>query len=201
MRTLRLLPPVSLAPCVRRAIPTPRLVLCSLRLKTHFRRAWGLGVRRHPYRCLPTRETTDLPGSWGTRRDGSPGSWTPVGPTRLAMTACPPLVSTTRDLDQKTFEARCPGFPSRCLRFARWVAPQDARLASGCWPALPDGIRTRRVPTEGFRVVLVTSHPPSPGLAWRNDTFSLLGFFCSTKRIFSFQGGEKVSGTVLGRCA
>src|SRR5579863_9796875 len=34
----------------------------------------------------------------------------------------PPLVSTTRAPDEKTFEARCPGFPSDCLRFAAAVA-------------------------------------------------------------------------------
>ncbi len=51
---------------------------------------------------------------------------------------------------------------------------RHARLASGCWPALPDGIRTRRVPTEGFRVVVTTSHSPSPGFAWRKDPFVLL---------------------------
>ena len=28
---------------------------------------------------------------------------------------------------------------------------RHARLASGCWPALPDGNRTRSVPTRGFR--------------------------------------------------
>src|SRR6266542_1840468 len=49
---------------------------------------------------------------------------------------------------------------------------ETGRLASGCWPALPGGIRTRRVPTEGFRVVVTTSHSPSPGFAWRNDPCS-----------------------------
>jgi hypothetical protein len=29
---------------------------------------------------------------------------------------------------------------------------------------------TRRVPTKGFRGVIVTSHPPFPELTWRNDT-------------------------------
>src|SRR5205823_3402079 len=36
----------------------------------------------------------------------------------------PPLVSTTRAPDEReSFEARCPGFPSDCLRFVGWVAP------------------------------------------------------------------------------
>jgi hypothetical protein len=119
-----------------------------------------------------TRETTDLPGSWGTLltvRLGLGPRWDrharPCGvPTR------PPLVSTTTAPDGKTAEARCPGFPSDCLRLVAAVARRHARRASGCRPALPGGIRTRRVPRKGFRVVVVTSPPPLPGLAWRNDT-------------------------------
>src|SRR5215831_1531573 len=38
---------------------------------------------------------------------------------------------------------------------------QDSLPAAG--QALPGGLSTRRVPTEGFRV-LVSSHPPSPSL-------------------------------------
>ena len=50
--------------------------------------------------------------------------------------------------------------------------PARARLASGCWPALPGGIgypqgHYRRFPSA------TSSHPPSPGLAWR-DTHPLL---------------------------
>jgi hypothetical protein len=32
------------------------------------------------------------------------------------------------------------------------------------------GLVTHRVPTKGFRGVVVTSLPPFPGFAWRNDT-------------------------------
>jgi hypothetical protein len=125
-RTLRLLPPVSRAHCVRFAIPAPRLALRSLQFKAHLRRAWGLMVRRHPDRFLETLETAELPGSWGTLvtvRVGLGPRWDrharPCGvPTR------PPLVSTARAPDeQETFEARCPRFPSGCLRFVGWVAP------------------------------------------------------------------------------
>ena len=126
VRTLRLLPPVSPAHCVRLVIPASRLILRSLPFKAHSRRAWGFLVRRHPYRFLETQETADLPGSWGTLvtvRLGLGPRWDrharPYGvPTR------PPLVSTTRAPDEReSFEARCPGFPSDCLRFVGWVAP------------------------------------------------------------------------------
>src|SRR5262249_15515087 len=44
------------------------------------------------------------------------------------------------------FGAQCPGLTAGCLRFARAVARQDVRLASGCWPSstgwdwLPTGL-------------------------------------------------------------
>ena len=126
MRTLRHLPPVSLAHCVRRAIPASRLVLRSLRFKTHFRRAWGLLVRRHPYRYNGNAGDGRPPRFLGNPRDGSPGSWTPVGPTRQALRragAAPACVNNEGSRREKTFEARCPGFPSHCLRFVGWVAP------------------------------------------------------------------------------
>jgi len=61
----------------------------------------------------------------GNPRDSLPGSWTPVGPARQAIrrASAAPGGSTARAPDEKTFEARCPGFPSRCLRFVGWVAP------------------------------------------------------------------------------
>ena len=121
-----------------------------------------------------TQETADLPGSWGTLvtvRLGLRPRWDrharPYG-----VSARPPLLPTAKAPDeQKDFGARYPGFRSDCLRFVVRVAPPHARLASGCWPALPDGICTRRVPAESFRVVVVTSLPLSPGFAWRNGNF------------------------------
>ena len=123
---------------------------------------------------METQETADLPGSWGTLvtvRLGLGPRWDrharPYGvPTR------PPLVSTTRAPDErKLSRLAVQAFRLTAYASSGGSPHHDARRASGCWPALPGGIRTRRVPTEGFRVVLVTSHPPSPGLAWRNDTF------------------------------
>jgi hypothetical protein len=39
-----------------------------------------------------------------------------------------------------------------------------ARLASGAGQALPDGLSTRKIPMKGFKICILTSHPPSPKL-------------------------------------
>src|SRR3954471_688191 len=44
----------------------------------------------------------------------------------------------------------------------------DARLASSRWSDATGRASTRRVPTKGFRGVIVTSLPPFPSFAWRN---------------------------------
>jgi hypothetical protein len=59
----------------------------------------------------------------------------------------PSAVSTTSALATLFyFEAQSHGLHARCLRFAGAVTDVHARLASGWWPTLPDGIRTRWVP-------------------------------------------------------
>ena len=63
-----------------------------------------------------------------------PGRTLPIGPLHRLGTA--PVMSTTKAThDKQNFGAQSHGFRTGCLRFARWVAPQDARLASGCWPS------------------------------------------------------------------
>ena len=62
------------------------------------------------------------------------------------------------------FGAEWAGSDTRCLRFARWVAPQDARLASGCWP---DSAGWALCPTGFLRKVSsmrLTSLSPFPRL-------------------------------------
>ena len=85
VRAFHGLPPVSPAHCVRQAIPTPHLVLRSPQFKAHSRRAWGLIVRRHPYRIVENAGDGRPPRFLGNPPDGSPGSWTPVGPTCQAI--------------------------------------------------------------------------------------------------------------------
>src|SRR5262249_26291391 len=46
----------------------------------------------------------------------------------------------------------------------------DARLASSRWSDATGRASTRRVPTKGFRGVIVTSLPPPPTFAGRNHT-------------------------------
>ena len=149
MRTLRPLPPVSLAHCVRRAIPASRLVLRSLRFKTHFRRAWGLLVRRHPYRYNGNAGDGRPPRFLGNPRDGSPGSWTPVGPTRQAVTACRhgPRLCQQRGLPtRKLSRLDVQAFRLTVYASSGGSPHHGARLASGDWlgPAgwdwLPTGL-------------------------------------------------------------
>ncbi len=142
------------------------------RFKTHSRRAWGFcfGVTRTDWWLRRRRQTS--PGSWGTLRRFAwvfdPGGTDTPGP--IGVPTRPPLCSTTRAPDEKSLSR----LHVQAFRLTVYASPggsphHDARLASGCWPALPGGIRTRRVPTEGFRVVVLTSLPPSPGFAWRNE--------------------------------
>ena len=110
----------------------------------------------------------------GNPRDGSPGSLTPVGPACQAVrhASAAPGGTTARAPTRKLSRLDVQAFCLTVYASSGESPHHDARLVSGCWPALPDGIRTRRVPTEGFRVVVVTSHPPSPGFAWRNAPHS-----------------------------
>src|SRR5215468_7878087 len=69
----------------------------------------------------------------------------------------------SRRIPHSHFEASPPPIYSQ-LRFARWVTPQDARLASGCWP---DSTGWALWPTGFLRKVssmLPTSLPSFPRL-------------------------------------
>src|SRR5262245_58255188 len=69
------------------------------------------------------------------------------------------------------FGAEWAGSDTRCLRFARWVAPPDARLASGCWP---DSAGWALCPTGFLRKVssmLLTSLSPFPRLTLAQARF------------------------------
>jgi hypothetical protein len=115
----------------------------------------------------PWRQT-GLPGSRGTLVVAR----SVLGPrqdrTRQAVTACrrgPRLCQGRGRLQQKLSGLDHPARPPRCLRFAAGVSPGPRktrfRLLAGLYRA---GLATRRVPTKGFRVALVTSHPPFPSL-------------------------------------
>ena len=93
---------------------------------------------------------------------------TPAGPPSQARTgeqARPPHARTAgAPAIRPNFGAEWAGSDTRCLRFARGVAPQDARLASGCWP---DSTGWALCPTGFLRKVssmLLTSLSPFPRL-------------------------------------
>src|SRR5713226_10115576 len=89
------------------------------------------------------RRRQGLAGSWGTplcaclalrpRWDFS------ARPLRRVSTAFRNL-NNVGSHDKLAFEAQSHGLFTRCLRFVASVATDGARLASGCWPALPGGI-------------------------------------------------------------
>jgi hypothetical protein len=97
-----------------------------------------------PCHVVSRMEPQGLPGSWTTLLHLCPG----LRPRRDRHARPLPHVGTAPRLkhakgshDDNPFAAQCPGLSARCLRFVVWVTPPlHARLASGCWPALPDGI-------------------------------------------------------------
>jgi hypothetical protein len=143
MRTLRLLQPVSLAHCVRFAIPTLRLVHSLPPLSDAL--AEGQGCLKRDPRPLAwwQLETADLPGSCEDPVDGSLGSWAPVGAERQAVTACRrgPRLCQERGLPtRKVSRLDVQAFHLAVYASQGGSPRRHARLASGCWPALPGGI-------------------------------------------------------------
>ena len=106
-----------------------------------------LQARGFVYPAIPhagqRAETAEPPRFLGNPSVHMPCSSTPVGPSRQAISALrcclPPLLR--RQLPRQTpCGAQSHGLHTRCLRFVTRVTPGHARLASGCWPALPGGV-------------------------------------------------------------
>ncbi len=170
MRCCDLSPPISprFVSFAWRYLPCTRLSLPTLE-RVRQRRAWGW------YPVAPSgmkeRRRRDLPSSWGTllclrpalgpRRDQRYQAITvgQHGPTRIQLRGL-----STRG----NFGARSHGIGTRCLRFAPWVTPKDARLTSGCWPALPDGIGYPQGSYERFPRCFLHRFPLSQA-AWRSE--------------------------------
>ncbi len=110
-------------------------------------------------------ETTGPPTFPGSPLVPMPCSTTPAGPTRQAISTRRrgPRVAPRRGLPR----AIClTGLDHTASALAVYASPRrlpghHARLASGCRPVLPAGLATRRVPTTGFRMLLIHgNHPP-----------------------------------------
>ena len=150
-------------------------------------------VRSWSSRCPPSRpglfglwrpqprskvETAGPPRFLGGPPANMPCSSTPTGPSGQAIATfgcCLPFYRRRRLPQSKSFEAPSHGLFARCLRFVAWVTPvlsRHARLASGCWPALPGGGGYPPGPIARFQVVYVIL-PPRPGLTWRTDRLFL----------------------------
>jgi hypothetical protein len=135
----------------------------------------GVGHPVPPAGALP-RRWRGLPGSWGTSVS-VPCSPTPAGPRAPGhcgaaarpsvelKTSAPAgiiisgLNRTARSLAVYASQRRSPG--------------RHARLAPGCWPALPDGAGYPQGPVERFPLMA----SPLPKLPWRtNPVFSVRRF-------------------------
>jgi len=97
-------------------------------------------IFRSPLPDLTHGDDQDLPSSWRTLACLRPA----LRPRRdqryhdkaIAVGRHGPTHIVPRGLSTRgNFGAPSHGISTRCLRFAPWVAPKDARLASGCGPS------------------------------------------------------------------
>lgn len=120
---------------------------------------------------LTTWRRQELPGSWGTLVYLCP-ALRPRLDQRIRpydASARPPRWARRRLHASGNFGAQSHGFGTGCLRFARWVTPQDARLASGCLPSSPG---RDWLPAGFLRKVSGCCYivSPFPKLSWRKPT-------------------------------
>ncbi len=123
-----------------------------------------------------------LPDFYAWRRSGPPRfpgnpcapmpcSPTPAGPTRLALgtlVGAAPAMSKTKAPTINVIS----GLNRTALELAVYAScgrspGPHATLASGCWPALPDGIDYPQGSSERFPRIYISF--PLPELAWRKD--------------------------------
>ena len=154
---------------LRTTVTTPRACFrsCQVRRRPG---AGGFGSGTSPRgQFLKRWRRQGVPSSWGTLLCLRPA----LGPRRdqryqaIAVGRHGPTRIQLRGLSTRgNFGARSHGIGTRCLRFAPWVTPKDARLASGCWPALPDGIGCPQGSYERFPRCSLHRFPLSQA-SWR----------------------------------
>jgi hypothetical protein len=128
--------------------------------------AWSFRSGNSAARWSSGVETTGTPRFLGNPNVPMPCSVTPAGPTSpgpCGESAWPPFTARRRLPHRGNFGARSHGLGTGCLRFARWVSRSGRKTRFWLLAKLYQaGLSTRRVPTKGFRDVLVTSLPPFP---------------------------------------
>ena len=146
------------------AVPVPCVCLRLSSLPDAGRRpgAFGCGRTEPPFTEW-RRWVSQVPGEPSTLM---PCSQTPAGPRHQANYSAstrPLLVKTARAPANMGFRGSIAG-PRRSLSTLRPLEspPIDARLASGRWPTLPDGLGGPQGPYERFRSCFLTSLPPFP---------------------------------------
>jgi len=103
-------------------------------------------------------ETTRSPKFLGNPNSHPPCSPTPAGPQWQAichLSAAPTYLNDKDPRINKSVEAQSHGCCDRCLRFTTAVTRGHARLASGCWPALPGWIDYQPGCSERFQLLHV----------------------------------------------
>jgi hypothetical protein len=109
----------------------------------------------------------DLSSSWGTLVCLCPALSTPAGTVTSGHTMHRrgPRFEYNEGYPRRVvFGAQLHGLDTRCLRFARCIATEDARRACRCWP---DSTERDWLPAGFLRKVslmLLTSLPPFPSL-------------------------------------
>src|SRR5260370_1030632 len=107
---------------------------------------------------MPQGGNQGLPGSRTTHCPFAlffdPGRTEHARPLRRVGMA-PAMTTTKAPTRNPAFEAQSHGFRTRCLRFVPCVATRDAKLASGRWPALPDGLGYPQGCYERFLMLLI----------------------------------------------
>jgi hypothetical protein len=122
---------------LRKTVTAPRACVRSGQARRRLG-ARGVTVRPPPRKPeLIETETVGRPKFLGNPPVPRPCSLTPAGPDTPCLDGAPtwpPYASQRRLHARGNFGAEWHGLGTPCLRFARWVTPQDARLGAGCWP-------------------------------------------------------------------
>jgi hypothetical protein len=130
--------PLAALRCLRLAIPCGAPVPSLPAVHDAQPRAWGSISGPH-YRTLAAGRQSGPPRFPCNPPVPMPCSSTPAGPRtpgHCGVSAWPPRCPQRRlPRINPAFEAQSHGFRTRCLRFVRRVATQDAKLASGRWPS------------------------------------------------------------------
>ena len=142
------------------AVPSFR----SVGRQTRTTAAWSLWVAGlRSARVRGENRTSQVPGGPSVRVPRSSTPTDPQCPTIFNTRVLPSALPKASASAIEHFGAQSRGPSTRCLRFAARVTQRHARLASGCWSALPGGVRYPQGPIDRFRFSRILLSLASPG--------------------------------------